>query len=280
MPLARTFAVLIATLWVLTVGLAGLLAAQTTSLTPSASGTIRFFPDFSPPLLGLAPVGNAIQSTYFKTTATNREFRRGFFEFAIPACVTSATLTLTENRGVISAPVPPDTHSLSYYQDADLVITTADFDRPTTSITTFDTDANLVPQILSFDVSEVAAQSSAANLGFRVKLAVDPAFAGFGSLGSQFQVSLTVGCSPSDLLSDVSALAAAGNINAGQATALTSKLQAAQRAVDEGRGSAAIGLLQSFIRQLEALVKAGALSQAEGDALVAQAQAIIDELQN
>jgi hypothetical protein len=140
-------------------------------------------------ILDIAPVGDAIQSTYFKTTADNREFRRGIFEFKIPefqGTVTEARLIFAECGGWISQPVPPDLHNLSYYL-ADSHVTTEDYNRPATLLASFETDENdTVQQVLSFDLKSVIGEFSGKELGFRIELALDTAYAVDGSLGAGF----------------------------------------------------------------------------------------------
>ncbi|UCF07953.1 MAG: PKD domain-containing protein, partial [Thermoplasmata archaeon] len=160
--------------------------AQSTTITPQDSGTIRYLPEMN--ILEGAPVQTSVQSTYFKTTTQNREFRRGFFEFSVPdlgGYTSNATLILREYRGWTSYPHPPDVHELSYYP-ADLVIDTDDYDRPTTFITTFETDRNEPLRKFYIDVTGVINQFQGNNLGFRIKLAADPTYNDTGSLGSGF----------------------------------------------------------------------------------------------
>jgi len=174
---------------ILILGLLGLSQdshADEVVITPTDTGTIRFFPELG--ILGEAPVGDAIQSRYFKTTEQNREFRRGFIEFTIPVFegqIQQATLILTENRGTTNFPLPPDLHELSFYQ-ADLVVDTSDYNRPTTLLTSFETDVNEPPQIFSFDVTSLINQFQGDNLGLRIKLAVDPTLNAFAVKGSSF----------------------------------------------------------------------------------------------
>src|SRR5262245_73652 len=139
-------------------------------LLSDASGFVRRLPE-----LGILESGTwDLQSTYFKTTETNREFRRGFAEFVIPGLpdgFLSARVVLHEHRAWISLPVPPDRHGLSSYADADLVVDASDYDRSTLPVGTFETDANLETMgSFTFDVTSVVAQQRGSALGFRVKL--------------------------------------------------------------------------------------------------------------
>jgi hypothetical protein len=160
----------------------------TDRIVPAATGTVSLLPELG--LFRRAPVGDAIQSHYFRTTAVNREFRRGFLEFSIPAfsgTLESATLVLTEQRARTTFPKPPDRHELSHY-DADLVVSTGDYDTPTSPLAEFETDANSVEQRFSFDVTALTNTYKGRNLGLRIKLAVDPDYFGEGSRGSGVQI--------------------------------------------------------------------------------------------
>jgi hypothetical protein len=158
----------------------------TDAILPVATGTVAFSPEFG--LLQKAPVGSDIQSTYFRTTALNRQFRRGFLEFVIPdfdGDLVSATLLLATNGGTTSIPLPPDRHELSYYE-ADIVVDTDDYNVPTWPLAEFETDDNSGPERYSFDLTAVIDAYKGRNLGLRIKLAVDPDYFGLGSLGSGF----------------------------------------------------------------------------------------------
>lgn len=164
-----------------------------TFLEPDAISSIRHLPEMD--ILdegyragGTPGVDGDMYSTYFRTTATNREFRRGFAEFAIPRFtdVFSARVVLRETRATMSRPVPQDRHELSYYTDVDLFVNTGDFDRPTLPLATFETDANLEDGTFDFDVSRLVSDLRGARLGLRVKLETDPFEASFVPLGSAF----------------------------------------------------------------------------------------------
>jgi hypothetical protein len=81
-----------------------------------------------------------------------------------------------------------------------------------------------------------------------------------------------------DLREDVEALGAAGVLNAGNTNALLVKLDAAQAALARGSDEAARGSLGAFINQVNAFVRTGKLTAAQGTALTAAAQAILDSL--
>jgi hypothetical protein len=163
-------------------------ATATATLQPQAAGTVTFFPNFD--LLFVQSNGD-ISSLCFNTTGDNLQFRRGFVEFAIPVSpkrVVKATLTITETRGgQSSTPRPPDVHELSSYP-ADLVVGTQDYDAPAVLIGTFETDANDPPDLrkITFDVTEAVRQSRKSEIGFRIKLQIDPAGPCVDFAGSEF----------------------------------------------------------------------------------------------
>ncbi len=161
--------------------------APTPTVLPIATGTVRSMPEVG--ILERAPVADDVQSTYFRTTAQNREFRRGFAEFSIPEIpgrVVSAVLVIAEGGGWSSSPTPPDTHVLSYYP-ADLSVDLADYDRPARLLGCFDTDVNVAHERFAFDVRHQVRAYEGGDLGFRFRLRVDPAYAGMGVLGADFQ---------------------------------------------------------------------------------------------
>jgi len=147
---------------------------QELTLLPRETGSIRFFPTLG--LADRAPVGGLVQSLCFTHTEAFWEFRRGFMEFEIPAFpipVLEARIVLTETRGTGSVPVPPDLHELSSYP-ADLAVSVEDYDRPTTFVAAFETDVNEPAGTFSFDISNLLGRYQGGDLGFRVKLAMDP----------------------------------------------------------------------------------------------------------
>lgn len=155
-------------------------------LLPAASGTLRYFPELG--ILDRAPIGDDVVSDFFKTTAENREFRRGFLEFDIPDYpyeIVEATLVLVEERAWIGEPLPPDVHELSHYP-ADLAVNTEDYNRSTTFLDSFETDVNEDPGIFYFNITDLVLASEGERVGFRVKLEVDPTYDEFTSIGSGF----------------------------------------------------------------------------------------------
>jgi len=160
---------------------------QASTLIPQATGTIRSLPELG--ILERAPVANDIQSTYFRTTDENREFRRGIFEFAIPEPTTPilfATLVLPEGGGWSATPLPPDTHVLSFYA-ADLSVDVSDYDRPAHLVGCFETDVNIAGERAAFDITSIVRGYAGAALGFRVQLLADPGYSQTGFLGADFQ---------------------------------------------------------------------------------------------
>jgi len=70
----------------------------------------------------------------------------------------------------------------------------------------------------------------------------------------------------------------AGAVPSGPAQALQATLEGADRQLDAGRVGAAIGQLQAFIAQVNALVQAGSLSAADGRRLIDAANATLASL--
>jgi len=237
-------------------------------LVPRAIASIRHFPELG--ILDGGGIDGDAQSTYFRTTETNREFRRGFAEFAVPdfsGGFLSAKLVLRETRASIAAPVPPDRHELSSYSDVDLNVTTRDFDRPTSPLAAFETDPNLDPQTFEFDVSSLVAQSQRAGLGFRVKLEDDPGFTGFVPRGTAFSGSSTP---PGVTLEVTTTLPAAidhledviqrMHLSRSLEARLLAPLEEAARVLrDENPNNdgAACGQLGAFLRELDAAARSG-----------------------
>jgi hypothetical protein len=251
-------------------------AAQT--LAPASSGTIRNLPELG--IVDIAPVGADVQSTYFRTTNENREFRRGIAEFSIPpTTIASATLVLVETRGTSGTPVPPDVHNVTSYTPADLAVTKADYDRGGDAVGTFSTDSNLEPQTFRLDVTALAASGAGGTIGFRVQLAVDPVHSDLGSLGSQFAVTLETIAASFDALADaVRALEAAGELDHADASALLAKIKAAERSVAQGNTNAARRHLEAFVNDVEALVRKGELTPEQAQPLIDVANALLATL--
>ena len=153
-------------------------------LDPLATGTILDYPEMR--IRDRAPVGEDIQSSYFRTTGTNREFRRGFMEFAIPqfrVAPDRVTLIFAEGPGTIAPGAPDVDHELSWYS-ADGKVDVADFDRPTTFVGGFQDDMQDANNVWSFDVTGLVRGSQGRCLGFRAKLVLDPGEAGYRALGT------------------------------------------------------------------------------------------------
>jgi uncharacterized repeat protein (TIGR01451 family) len=77
-----------------------------------------------------------------------------------------------------------------------------------------------------------------------------------------------------DLGDDVDALVGLGSLKVGQANGLTRPLRNAIRSLQKGKTQAACSQLQDFINEVNQKVADGVLTQAEGDALIASANAI------
>jgi hypothetical protein len=148
----------------------------TTSIRPQALGSVTFFPNFD--LLFVRDTGRMLSSCS-NTTGENLEFNRGFMEFSLPVVpmrVVKATLIVTETRtGTTTTPKPPDVHELSVYP-ADLVIGTADYDASADLIGTFETDVNDPPDLrrFTFDVTDAIRRLRKRDVGFRIKMQIDP----------------------------------------------------------------------------------------------------------
>ena len=159
-----------------------------TFIRPEAIASIRKLPELGIFEGGGSDGGGDAQSYYFRTTDTNREFRRGFIEFVIPRFndVFSARIVLREWRAATAHPLPPDRHELSFYTEVDRVVDTGDYDRATTALAMFETDGNVHMQSFDFDASELVRRLRGAGLGLRVKLEADPDYMGMGFLGTGF----------------------------------------------------------------------------------------------
>jgi len=81
-----------------------------------------------------------------------------------------------------------------------------------------------------------------------------------------------------DVIIEVQDLAEEGDITSGQANALVSKLQNAINKIEVDKISPAIGSLNAFINQVNALIKSGTMSSPVGNELIASVQSIIDIL--
>ena len=77
------------------------------------------------------------------------------------------------------------------------------------------------------------------------------------------------------LVADVSALLGAQALNRGRARSLTAKLEAASKQLDQGVIHAAINQLQAFSHEVTAFIRAGVLSNGQGQPLLRRADDII-----
>lgn len=160
-----------------------------TTITPQVAGHTHLFPELGS---SWADSDSGVQSNYFKTTANNREFRRGLFEFNLPEfedSIVRATLIYSHDGGPFSnTPQPTIVHELSYYQPADLIINTADHNRPTTFLATIESDWNWEEIAFSIDITNLVRQYEGETLGFRIKLADDPTYSEIGDFGWAFGI--------------------------------------------------------------------------------------------
>jgi Tol biopolymer transport system component len=70
-----------------------------------------------------------------------------------------------------------------------------------------------------------------------------------------------------------------GILNTGEANALTVKLDAVKRRIDQGKVNPAVNMLGSFINQVNALVNSGRLSEADAQVLIEAAENAVSQLQ-
>jgi hypothetical protein len=82
-----------------------------------------------------------------------------------------------------------------------------------------------------------------------------------------------------DAAEDVAALVTDGILGNGEANALTSKLEAAQRQLDKGNVNATANVLGALINQVEAMVNSGRLTAEEAQPLLDSANDAIELIQ-
>jgi hypothetical protein len=104
-----------------------------------------------------------------------------------------------------------------------------------------------------------------------IPLTLDPAIV--GNLNGLEHVGPVVS---SDLVGDVEDLVSAGNLAANNVKSLVSKINLAQKFLDEGRVAQAISMLEAFINQVNGYVNGGNMSPEAGQDLIDAAQAVID----
>lgn len=80
------------------------------------------------------------------------------------------------------------------------------------------------------------------------------------------------------LLDDVTELVASDALNQGQGDALAAILSQAANRLEEGNAEAAANEVRGFINQVNALVRAGTLSSSQSQALIDQAEAILNQI--
>jgi hypothetical protein len=81
-----------------------------------------------------------------------------------------------------------------------------------------------------------------------------------------------------EIADDVAGLIETAGVGEGEANALVSKLDAAAARLEKGKPAEAVNVLNAFISQVKAMVRSGRLSEAEGQALIDAARAIIAQL--
>jgi len=106
-----------------------------------------------------------------------------------------------------------------------------------------------------------------------IPLALDPTI--IGNLNGLESIGAVV---PSDLVGDVENLVSSGGLAANNATSLVSKINLAQKFLDEDKVAQAINILEALINQVNGYVNGGNISPAAGQALIDVAQAVIDQL--
>jgi hypothetical protein len=77
----------------------------------------------------------------------------------------------------------------------------------------------------------------------------------------------------------VEELVSQGILDTGEANALTVKLDAVKRRIDQGKMKSAVNMLGSFVNQVNALVNSGRLSEADARVLIEAAENAVSQLQ-
>jgi probable HAF family extracellular repeat protein len=80
------------------------------------------------------------------------------------------------------------------------------------------------------------------------------------------------------IIAALDALKTDGSLNTGQAKSLINRLNLVTAMLNDGRTTAAVHLLESFIREVQAFVNAGVLTAEQGQPLIDAAQELIDNL--
>jgi hypothetical protein len=80
------------------------------------------------------------------------------------------------------------------------------------------------------------------------------------------------------LIEDVNSLVSQGDLNRGEANSLTAKLRAALQQLERGNTTAAGGQVRAFINQVQALVRSGRLSPAQGQHLIDGANSVLAQI--
>ncbi|PWT94311.1 MAG: hypothetical protein C5B55_02930 [Blastocatellia bacterium] len=82
----------------------------------------------------------------------------------------------------------------------------------------------------------------------------------------------------SNLISQIQGLVSAGVLNQGQGNSLIVKLEAAQASIASGNSNAACNQVGAFINEVDALIKSGRLTSAQGLQLIGEAETILGGL--
>ena len=80
------------------------------------------------------------------------------------------------------------------------------------------------------------------------------------------------------LIQDVDSLVSQGQLKGGEANSLTAKLRAALQQLERGNTTAAGGQVRAFINQVQALVRSGRLSSAQGQHLIDGANSVLAQI--
>ena len=140
----------------------------TEMVRPTAQGTIQSIPKLG--VFGIAPVGNEVQSSYFRSNGVNEEYRRGIAEFYVPGGITSAVLQFREHRGWTSYPLPSDTHDIEVYV-GNLELDPEDYNERGVLVGRFETDPNLEPSFANvYDLTKATQEIGGGKIGVRFAL--------------------------------------------------------------------------------------------------------------
>lgn len=141
---------------------------STEMIRPIAQGTIQSIPRLG--VFGVAPVGEEVQSSYFRSNSVNEEFRKGIVEFWVQGEISGAVLQFREHRGWTSYPLAADTHLIEVYP-ANLEVEPDDFGTRAVLVGKFESDPNLEPSFAnSYDVTKAVQEVGGGKLGLRFSI--------------------------------------------------------------------------------------------------------------